>query len=652
MNDPPLIISQIEKRCIQTRLRLAPSSNALIEELSFWSKNVYNSSLFAYGKHMKLHDLQVSFYCTRFYEFIDQFSPSDRIVIAKKLSFLKEHEKLNSLIRSSHKNEIELRKYVTEESIIQENKNKEETSFVDLKYILDFFSKHNAELSRMVTDNPTNEIESKQLLRFIIDFQAALANKINRSRQKNKDSEIKVIENPDTISKPVFKPSIIMPMTPDGTFIEHYCSLNCESYEKMPSQCGQQTVKKAMLAYSSYFALLSSEKMTGKRVRPPSYLKKDGKYSVIFQNKSFLEGVRPGKIRLSMGKVMKPKLKVSLKDLPQRSMCQNIRVKKSNINDGFLYIDFPPPLNGRKINEIEVIPKHHGRWFKVKYSYDLQSNMKKVTIDQKSKKKTPTVCPDSNNICEYASIDLGVINLATVYIPSDKDRPLIIKGRELVRENNIARTRLAKLSKKHGKYTNKHYLVLRQRENRISNFLHTASRKIIDHLKSRGVKQLVIGYNTNWKSRVNLGAKNNDMFYKIPFRNLIDQLFYKGEDAGIKVIETNESYTSKCDALNDENVCFHETYSGSRYKRGLFKSAIGAVINADVNGAINILRKFVLRLGSTVIEELRNIIKKTHQLIKSPMRSGIINKTISKANGMWMNCIAQCVVSRGRDTPD
>ena len=278
--------------------------------------------------------------------------------------------------------------------------------------------------------------------------------------------------------------------------------------------------------------------------------------------------------------------------------------------------------------------------------------MKKVTIDQKSKKKTPTVCPDSNNICEYASIDLGVINLATVYIPSDKDRPLIIKGRELVRENNIARTRLAKLSKKHGKYTNKHYLVLRQRENRISNFLHTASRKIIDHLKSRGVKQLVIGYNTNWKSRVNLGAKNNDMFYKIPFRNLIDQLFYKGEDAGIKVIETNESYTSKCDALNDENVCFHETYSGSRYKRGLFKSAIGAVINADVNGAINILRKFVLRLGSTVIEELRNIIKKTHQLIKSPMRSGIINKTISKANGMWMNCISQCVVSRGRDTPD
>ena len=289
----------------------------------------------------------------------------------------------------------------------------------------------------------------------------------------------------------------------------------------------------------------------------------------------------------------------------------------------------------------------------MKYTYSKgPAGINAPVVDKKTKKKTKSKVPDHANINEYASIDLGVVNLATVYIASDKDRPLIIKGRELIVENNNARSRLARLSKRYKKNnTDRHYAVWRQRENRIDNLLHKASAIIIQYLQSRGVKQLVIGYNINWKNRVNLGAKNNDRFYKIPFRNLINQLFYKGSDVGIRVVEANESYTSKCDALNDESVGFHEQYSGARYKRGLFRSAVGAVINADVNGAINILRKFAVRLGSTVVDELKKIVQRTFQIIKSPMRSGIISKTISNTRGTWMTCIAQCVVRRGRDTP-
>jgi hypothetical protein len=133
MNDPPQIniFPKIETRCLQTRLRLAPSSNSIIKELSFFSKNVYNCSLFAYSHYMKVHELQVLFYCDRFYEFVDNFSPSDRLVIAKRLSFLNEKEKLKTLIRSSHKSETELLKYAGEECYSQENANKEETYYTD-----------------------------------------------------------------------------------------------------------------------------------------------------------------------------------------------------------------------------------------------------------------------------------------------------------------------------------------------------------------------------------------------------------------------------------------------------------------------------------------------------------------------------------------
>nr|MCR4554449.1 transposase [Succinivibrionaceae bacterium] len=79
----------------------------------------------------------------------------------------------------------------------------------------------------------------------------------------------------------------------------------------------------------------------------------------------------------------------------------------------------------------------------------------------------------------------------------------------------------------------------------------------------------------------------------IPFYRMLNMLAYKCKRLGINFVLQEESYTSKCDALAFESIEKHENYKCSRIKRGLFKSSVGKLINADINGALNILRKFL-----------------------------------------------------------
>ncbi|MFW9991640.1 MAG: zinc ribbon domain-containing protein, partial [Candidatus Odinarchaeota archaeon] len=97
--------------------------------------------------------------------------------------------------------------------------------------------------------------------------------------------------------------------------------------------------------------------------------------------------------------------------------------------------------------------------------------------------------------------------------------------------------------------------------------------------------------NKNWKQQINLRKKTNQNFVSIPFYKLVRMLEYKCEESGIHFIETREDYTSKCSFLDMEPVQKQKTYKGKRIKRGLFRSAKGYLINADVNGGYNIIRK-------------------------------------------------------------
>ena len=110
-------------------------------------------------------------------------------------------------------------------------------------------------------------------------------------------------------------------------------------------------------------------------------------------------------------------------------------------------------------------------------------------------------------------------------------------------------------------------------------------------------EKIIIGYNKEWKKGINLGRETNRKFYQIPFCTLLKKLKYAMSTVGVEVITVEESYTSKCDALSLEEVGCHKEYLGIRQKRGLFSSATKKYINADINGAINILRKYLSRMG-------------------------------------------------------
>ena len=116
---------------------------------------------------------------------------------------------------------------------------------------------------------------------------------------------------------------------------------------------------------------------------------------------------------------------------------------------------------------------------------------------------------------------------------------------------------------------------------------------LVNFLVSNDISTLVIGYNEEWKQNINIGKKNNQTFVNIPFYVFINQLEYKCKLEGINIILTEESYTSKCSFLDNESIEKQESYLGKRIKRGLFRSAKNKIINADLNGSLNILRKVV-----------------------------------------------------------
>jgi putative transposase len=193
-----------------------------------------------------------------------------------------------------------------------------------------------------------------------------------------------------------------------------------------------------------------------------------------------------------------------------------------------------------------------------------------------------------------AGLDLGLNNLCTVATNCSDVAPLIVNGRGLKSLNQFYNKTKADLqSKLSGKRKSSARLRLltQKRNQRVESALHQASRKVIDYCVENQVTTLVVGYNSLWKQEINIGKRNNQQFTQIPHRKLIDQITYKAALVGIKVIETEESYTSKCSAYDLEPVKKHKSYVGRRVKRGLFKTATGLLVNADVNGALNCILK-------------------------------------------------------------
>lgn len=146
----------------------------------------------------------------------------------------------------------------------------------------------------------------------------------------------------------------------------------------------------------------------------------------------------------------------------------------------------------------------------------------------------------------------------------------------------------------------------------IKNECKHLARLLLDEAMMAGVDTIVYGWNIGIKNRMNLGHRVNQSFGKLPHVKLMETLTYMAEEENIQVLKQEEGHTSKCSALDREDVCHHETYKGKR-DAGRFTSADGTVINSDINGAANILRKYMKKNDlSDVNDDFLSMLRKGH----------------------------------------
>jgi putative transposase len=208
--------------------------------------------------------------------------------------------------------------------------------------------------------------------------------------------------------------------------------------------------------------------------------------------------------------------------------------------------------------------------------------------------------PAAVNPALHAGIDLGLNNLATITADKAGFVPRIVNGRPVKSINQYYNKRRAELQSRLGTVgaSNRLERITTKRTRRIDHYLHTASHRIIELLVAEGIGTLCIGKNPTWKHEVNMGKRNNQNFVSVPHARFVKMLAYKAGLVGILVIMTEESYTSKASFLDADPLPIFGTaeaatavFSGKRVKRGLYRTANGRHINADVNGAYNIIRK-------------------------------------------------------------
>ena len=207
-----------------------------------------------------------------------------------------------------------------------------------------------------------------------------------------------------------------------------------------------------------------------------------------------------------------------------------------------------------------------------------------------------------------ASIDLGINNFVT-FLDNQGYQPFIINGKGAKAYNQYYHKTKAKMQSqlKEGRYSSNNIQLLSQKRSMfMQNFLHQSSSLVVKALIKRKIKTLVIGLNEDWKQGSNIGKQNNQNFVSLPHRKLIDQLVYKCEEVGIEVILTEEAYTSKIDHFVEEEMKHHDKYAGRRIHRGLYRSSTGIYINADLNGALGIMRKVFPKKALAIAEFIRN----------------------------------------------
>ncbi len=350
-------------------------------------------------------------------------------------------------------------------------------------------------------------------------------------------------------------------------------------FEMTSSDIICNAMTKANETISSYYGL----RKKGLKANKPKYIT-DNFYSVIFCGKTIVFG---------------EKKKIKDNKIVNSSEPNEFQIKLGY--GKYIYKNWETLFN-EKINQKPVLKVNKPSLLDKEENKLKQIEIKKVSnqvykVHYKIDKPKPNEIDESNiQINEMISIDLGMKNLLTIHDPNGKQR--ILKGGHLISLNEYYNKKISLVQSKKNQTKDKQLKASFEDEIKYLNDmrlrkLNGKMNNIINKLKElySNKKAIIIGYNEGWKDKMNLGNNTNRKFYQIPYARLLQKIRYSFDEKAI-VKEINEAYTSKCDSLGLEEICKHEEYLGDRKKRGLFSSSVNKLINADLNGAINILRKY------------------------------------------------------------
>lgn len=330
-----------------------------------------------------------------------------------------------------------------------------------------------------------------------------------------------------------------------------------ENYKLLNSNMAQQILKEVDGSFKSFFGLLKlakKGKYDFRSIKLPKYLNKDSFTTLVI-----------GFVRIKNNVLIMP---------------YSITYKKTHKP---IEVKIPPILVDKKIKEIRIMPKFKARFFEIQYTYQSVETQRKL------------------DNTKALAIDIGLNNLATCI--TNEGKSFIIDGKRLKSVNqwfNKQNSILQSIKDKQGikGTTHKQMVITNNRNNKVNDHINKTCRYIINYCLKNNVGNLVIGYNKTLQKDINLGKTNNQNFVNIPVGNIKEKLEYLCEMYGINFTKQEESYTSKVSFFdNDEipkynpNAPKEYEFSGKRVKRGLYITKTGYKLNADVNGALNILKK-------------------------------------------------------------
>ncbi len=320
-------------------------------------------------------------------------------------------------------------------------------------------------------------------------------------------------------------------------------------YKEMPTaQAAQQLLRLLCQNWSAFFTAIKDwkthkEKYTG-RPKIPGYLKKNGNFLLILTN--------------------------------QNCKLKNEKIHFPKVFQGFIITPkFTEKENFHSFQQIRLIPKKNRIIAELVYNIEVP--------EQKTDHQ------------RYVGIDIGVDNLATVCNNIGK-QAFLINGKPLKSINqyyNKAVSHYREICKRMNQHDNSERMdrLTEKRNAKIDDYLHKASKYIINYCLEHDIHTIVIGKNKEWKQHANFSKRVNQHFVQIPFARFIEMIQYKAEEHGIAVILTEESYTSGTSFIDNEKPVKANYNKARRVHRGLFVSDSGITINADLNGAYQILKK-------------------------------------------------------------